>query len=320
MTNNVWYDYLLETLMARYPKRVKLVAALIDLLNLEREAVYRRLRKDVLFTPHEIVKIASAWNISLDEITNINNGTVSFTMKAINYLNPSEEEFHEIQKRIRRLEHLKKTQNSEYLAVCNRLPRSLTTGYPLLYRFDIFRWAYQYSNEPVTPIFSKITISEQLTQEMADFYLLMKQVSNFSYIWDSLIFEHIVHEVLYFHSILLITDEEKELLRAELLTLLDYMSEVANKGYFPETKKKVNLYISKINIDTNYSYFYTEKLRICRIHAFEKHDIFTFDTRMVEDFRTWMQLKKRTSIQISEVDEKSRIDFFMKQRNLVENM
>ena len=320
MANDVWYDCFLETLAARYSKRAKLVEALMDLLNLEREAVYRRLRKDVLFSPYEIVKMASTWNFSLDEITNINAGTISFTMKAINYLNPSEEEFGDIQKRVRRLEHLKKTEDSEYMAVCNRLPRSLTTGYPILYRFDIFRWAYQYGNEEVMPRFSETAISKQHLQEMADHAYLMKYVSNLSYIWDSRIFEHIVHEILYFHSILLITNEEKELLKNEILTLLDYMSGVASRGCFPETKRKVNLYISKICIDTNYSYFYTEKLKICRIHAFEKHDIFTFDSKMVEDFRTWMQLKKRTSIQISEVDEQSRIDFFMKQRELVESL
>jgi hypothetical protein len=75
-----------------------------------------------------------------------------------------------------------------------------------------------------------------------------------------------------------------------------------------------------MNIGTNYSYFYTEKLKMCRIHAFEKHDIFSYDAKMVDNFRTWMQQKRRTSIQISEVDEKSRIDFFMKQRELVAGM
>jgi len=34
----------------------------------------------------------------------------------------------------------------------------------------------------------------------------------------------------------------------------------------------------------------------------------------------WMQLKKRTSIQISEVDVKSRIEFFTAQRQLVESL
>lgn len=320
MENSAWYDYFLESLYSRHSKKSRLIEELMDLLSLEREAVYRRLRKDVLFTSNEIAKIAGAWNISLDAITKVNAGIVTFSMKAINYLNPSEEELVEIQKRVRRLEHLRKTSDSEYMAVCNRLPRSLTTGFPFLYRFDIFRWNYQYGNEEVMPAFKDTAISQQLFQEMADYATLIKYTSNTSYIWDSRIVEHVVQEILYFHSILLITDEEKESLKNELIEFLDYMSDVASRGYFPETKQKVNIYISKMSIGTNYSYHYTEKLKICRIHAFDKHDIFSFDTKMVEDFRTWMQLKKRTSVQISEVDEKSRIDFFMKQRDLVNGM
>ena len=317
MENDVWYDYFLETILAKHPKKSKLVDELMDLLSLEREAVYRRLRKDVAFSAQEVVRIATEWNISLDQITKIDTGTVSFTMKAINYLNPSNEELLEIQKRVRRLEYLRKDPTSEYMAVCNRLPRSLTTGYPLLYRFDIFRWAYQYGNEEKISLFSETYVSGQFAQEMADLAHLMKYASSLSYVWDARIFEHIVDEISYYHSILLISDEEKELLKKELFSVLDYLSEVASKGYFPETKRKVNIYISKMNIGTNYSYFYTEKLKMCRIHAFEKHDIFSFDTKMIEIFRTWMQQKRRTSIQISEVDEKSRIDFFMRQRELV---
>jgi hypothetical protein len=168
------------------------------------------------------------------------------------------------------------------------------------------------------PLFSQITFSEQFLQELANYSMIIKQIANMSYVWDYMIFDYLVRDIQYFHSILLISNEEKDLIKKELLTLLNYLLEVATKGYFPETNKKVNIYISKINIDTNYSYIYTEELKMCRIHVFEKFDLFSFNTEMINNFRTWMQLKKRTSIQISEVDEKSRIDFFMKQRKLVE--
>jgi len=41
---------------------------------------------------------------------------------------------------------------------------------------------------------------------------------------------------------------------------------------------------------------------------------------MIENFKAWMQMKKRTSIQISEVDERSRIEFFTTQRRLIETL
>jgi len=320
MSDETWYDIFLEKLYNKFPKRVDLAHALMDILFIEREAVYRRLRGDVAFTVSEVIKIASEWNISLDEIAHCATNNVSFTMKSINYVDPSKEEMIEIVKRIRRIEHFENSPDAECMEICNKLPRSLTAGFSSLYRFDIFRWAYQYGNMDERPLFSQITFSEQFFKELTHYSKVIKQVANMSYIWDYMLFDYFVRDIQYFHSILLINDEEKKQIKNDLLTLLDYLFEVANKGSFPETNKKVNIYISKINIDTNYSYFYSEELRMCRIYVFEKYDLFSYNTEMLNNFRNWMQLKKRTSIQISEVDEKSRIEFFMKQRQLIETL
>jgi hypothetical protein len=318
--NNTWYDVFVESLYKRHSKKTKLVEALMDLLCLEREAVYRRLRKEVIFTIHEIVKISSAWDISLDEIIGNHKGAVSFMMKSINYVDPSADEMAEIKQRVRRLEHLETSSKVECMEICNKLPRSLTVGYAALYQLDIFRWAYQYGNTDGNLSFSQIAFTEEFYQELENYSRIIKHVANMNYIWDHKMFEYLVNDIQYFYSIFLITKEEKERIKNELLDLLDYLLEVATKGYFPETNNNVNIYISKVNIGTNYSYFYTEELKICRIHVFEKFDIFSFNSEMVNDFRTWMQLKKRTSVQISEVDERSRIEFFMKQRELINNL
>ncbi|MCL2040915.1 MAG: hypothetical protein FWG84_02595 [Bacteroidales bacterium] len=318
--DDTWYDFFIEALYKKFPQKMQLAQALTNLLFIEREAVYRRLRKDVPFTVYEMAKISSTWNISLDEIIHAGSGNVAFTMKPINYIDPSDTELVEVQKRIQRLEHLETAADAECMEVCNKLPRSLIAGFPPLYQFKIFRWAYEYGNLEENMLFSQIRFPEYASQELESYSRLIKNVAEMTYVWDLRLFEYIVSDIQFFHSILLVSDEEKDLLKKELLALLDYLHEVATKGAFPETNNKVTICISKINIDTNYSYFYTDDLRMCRIHAFEKYDIFSFNEEMVNNFRNWMQLKKRISTQISEVDEKSRIEFFMKQRQLVEKL
>jgi hypothetical protein len=59
MKNEIWYDHFMNVLSERYPKESELAQILMDLLNIEREATYRRLCKDVIFPMHEIVKIAA---------------------------------------------------------------------------------------------------------------------------------------------------------------------------------------------------------------------------------------------------------------------
>ena len=80
---------------------------------------------------------------------------------------------------------------------------------------------------------------------------------------------------------------------------------------------KYTLYISRLNIDANYNCVFTKQANICFVHVFDKLEIYTYEPDMVANFRTWMQLKQRSSIQISGVDEKSQIEYFEKQYQIV---
>jgi len=318
--NDIWYDYFLEILLSKYPNKTQLVQALMDLLCIEREATYRRLRKEVFFSFHEIIKIASAWDISLDEISGAQSKKIFFQMYLLNFLDPSQQELNYMRSRRQALDHFETSSDSEYMEVCNRLPRSLTTGYDYLYRFDIFKWAYQYHDERIKIPFSLTVIPDEVRHEMSIYNNLIKHVTNTHIIWDEMIFEYLIRSILYFHSILLITDEEKKLIKQDIISLLNYMSDIADKGYYPETQNKIDLYISELNVDTNYSYLYSDELKICRIHTFGNCDINAFAPEMIDNFKKWMHMKKRTSIKISEVNEKSRIDFFSKQQDIVSNL
>jgi len=320
METTTWYEVFLELLHEKYPKNAQLTHEVMDLLYLEREAAYRRLRKEVPFTANEIAKMATAWNISLDKIIGVNSGNVSFQMHPFNYLNPSPKDFDSLKKVNRMFDHLRTASNSEYMEVSNLFPRPLTPGFPALLRFKIFNWAYYYNGNESQKQFSKTIMPEQVCAAFERYKNNIVHVKNSNFILDEMIFEYFVQNVNYFHSILLITDEEKETIKEELYALLDYMIEIANKGYYPETQNKVNIYTSQITINTNYSYFYTDKLKTCRIHAFGKFDISSYDSNMVTNFREWMNLKKKSSILISEVNEKKRVEFFSQQRKVVDSL
>ena len=66
MKNDVLYENLVMAIREKYPERGKLTNMLADLLMIEKEAVYRRLRGDVPFTIFEIAAIANKLDISLD--------------------------------------------------------------------------------------------------------------------------------------------------------------------------------------------------------------------------------------------------------------
>ena len=320
MENYLWYDIFIEMLHKKYPKKSDLLQALMDLLCIEREAVYRRLRQDVLFTVHEIAKICTAWNISLDAIIGTNSSQVPFQMRRMNYVDPSEDELKFLRLVLQGILLIKNYPDTEFMDICNKLPRQIAAGYEYLNRFYLFKWIYQYGNEKEVISYSGTVISNEIAQLRIDYYEAIKQVPTSNFILDRNLFEILVSDIRYFYSIQLITDEEKDMIKKDLHNLLDYTLEVATFGCYPETKNKVNLYISELNIDANYSYAFSKDAEICFIHVFEKFDIYTYDREMAIKFKKWMQLKKRSSIQISIVDERSRIEYFVKQRQIVDEL
>jgi len=241
-------------------------------------------------------------------------------MRAMNYLDPSEEEANFLRFVIQSITYLKNFPTTEFMDICNKLPRQLVAGYEHLNKFYLFKWAYQYGNEKDAVPFSKIAVSEEKKNITKEYYKAIKQVPNSNFVFDYNIFNYIVKDINYFCSIYMITEEEKEFIKKDLLHLLDYLQEVANNGYYPETHNKVNLYISQLKVPTGYSYTFTPEVNICYIHVFEKFEIYSFHSEMTTNFISWMQQKKKTSIQISEVDAKSRIEFFATSRKLIESL
>jgi hypothetical protein len=320
MEDSTWYDIFIDNLQEKCSKKAQLVDEIQEILCIEKDAAQRRLRKEVFFPIHEVVKIASEWDISLDEIIGVHAGLTPFQLQPINYLNPSKKELLNLQKRARALDTVNSFTDSEYMEVANKLPRPIYIGSMILYRFEIFKWAYQYNFGGEQKPFSEIIIPKEICEEFDIYSNNIKKIAHSYFILDSMVFESMAQNIQYFHSIMLITDEEKEILREQLFFMLDYLNEIANKGCYPNTLKKVHLYISELHINTNYSYYYTDKLKLARVHAFGKFDIVSYNTEMVKNFRNWMNLKKRTAIPISETNEKNRIEFFIKQREIVEQM
>ena len=320
MNKDIWYDYFLDALYKKYPKKNQLAESLMDLLEIEREAVYRRLRKDVAFSFNEIIKIASAWQISLNEIADIYSGNIPFFMRPLNFISPSELELDILKDFTKIFSQIEPSDDAEFMEICNKLPRSITSGFSHLNQFLVFKCLYQYGNNDKLITYSDACLPEKTRYIMSDYYDSVKNVSSVCFIFDGMLFDYLVRDINYFLSIKLITEKEKELIKKDILDMLNYISESARNGYFKNSKNKFSIYISRINIDSNYCYLYTKSFKICSVQVFNRHDICSSDVNVIEHVRKWMQYQKRNSTQISEVDEVARIEYFTRQYKLLEEI
>jgi hypothetical protein len=314
MTDRLRAD-IIKVLDKKYPNRAELVKELSGILKIEQDAVYRRLRKDVSFSLEEVYKIASAWNISLDEIT---GNTTTFPL-SINHVNPVNKEVENIRNIINHFNNPENYRDAEYMEVSNKLPRFLITEFQSISKFQLLKWACQYNSKDRILPFSKTVIPELLSTLMNECYVAIKKTKYTTYILDYRIFESIVHDILYFNSINVISNAEKALVKKELLSLLDYLEEISATGCWSSgISNKVDLYISNISIEANYSYYYSKEFKICHIQAYGKSELQYNTPEIIENLKDWMQTKKKTSDLISGACEKNRLEFFKKQRKFIE--
>jgi hypothetical protein len=223
MENETWMDGFIQVLYEKHPRKLQLAQGLMDLLRIERESVYRRLRQDVSFTIPEIVKISSAWNISLDKITGVQSGEIPFFMKTVNYFDPSEQEVIFLRQIIQSLDLFKDFPDTEFRDICNRLPRQLLAGYGYLNKFHLFRCMYKYNTEKRVVPFSQVNISEEKIRLIADYYRAIKNVPQSNFLFDHMLFQYLINDILYFHSVQMITNEDKDLIKKDLHNLFVLM-------------------------------------------------------------------------------------------------
>ena len=322
MSNSVWYSHFLRALYEKYPKKAQLTEALMDLLSIEREAIYRRLRKEVVFSAGDIAKIASAWNISLDNIlSTVSEKNSSFQMNALSFNDSSEKDLEMIENYLFNLREVAASDASEYMEISNVLPKSLLENYPMLSKFYTFKWWYHYGNDGNNVCsFNQYTLAEKSLEFEAAYCKEIKNIAHCSYMWDDLIIRHLVNDIKYLKSVYFLDAESVQLLKQEIYAFLDEMESLSIRGSFAETNNRVDLYISQINVDTNYCYYYSPMTNICGIRVFIEYFTSSENKLICDNFRKWMLAQKRVSIPISQVNERQRIEFFIQQKKVLENL
>jgi transcriptional regulator with XRE-family HTH domain len=262
-------DKFIEILYNRCPKRGELANKLTEVLSMERTAIYRRLRGKASFTIEDFFKIASALNISLDEVVAPNEKNIN--LLSLNYINPSNEELEKIQNIINYFNNSQNFANTEYVEVSNKLPRSLLVNFPYLKKYQLMKWACQYNEEQEILPFSKTVFPAKLSLLASKFFTAMKNISKTTYVLDEKVFENIVRDIEDFYSTGAITAKEKNLIKKDLIGLLDYINKVSVNGYWLETSNEIQFYISRQSIESTYSYFSSSEFKKVRIQAFGRH-------------------------------------------------
>ena len=317
MITNELNTGLVNAVREKLPSKENLANTLMDILYIGKEAIYRRLRGEVPFTLTEAAIISRKLGISLDKMIGVSfQDNAVFDMNIVSSSKPLETYYSILEKQVELFRKVKDEEYSEIGTSSNIIPLTLSLNYNMLSKFRLFKWMYQ--NKYIDcKSFEELDIPPKLVNIQKDYVAMTRHIHSIDYIWDNMIFQHLINDIQYFASIHLISDETKEEIKKELFLLADELEELAINGKTADGNR-VRIYVSNINFEATYSYVDTNNLQLSLIRIYSINSITTMDNEIFCTLKEWIQSLKKFSTLISESGEMQRIQFFKQQREIID--
>lgn len=321
MENQIFNDRFIDKVREKIPHRGKMSSSLSEMLMIEKEAVYRRLRREVPFTFSEVCRVSQVLGISLDDLAAVSTGkSRPFQLKLTEYWNPREIDYIMMEQAVGILDQMGCEPDSEGNFSGNQIPQMLYEPYEFLNRFHIFYWKYQYDGAERLAPFSDVKLTDRYADICRDYVAASKRIKSMSYIWDRSFISNLVDDIGFFGSIGLITPEEMLGLKSDLHKFIDDMEQLAARGEWEDTGNKVWFFISNLHFDTNYTCFKSGNFNISLINTFTLNSAASLDGNTYDCMKSWIDSSKRVSTLISRSGEMQRIQFFARQRGIVDTL
>lgn len=321
MDNDSLNKNLIENIKGKLPNGINIANMLMDTLYIGKEAVYRRLRGEVPFTLHEVVLIAKKLKVPIDQVITVNptSSEIFVQLKDTRYYNMQERDYNMLEEFIDILKIMAEEPENEFVYCSNLFPIYPTLKSEFFCKFYSFKWMYLNLNTDQIKRFDEFEITSRYFQLNKQIIELLSEFKNTVYIWDSLSFECILREAKYFSSIRLFSPENVQAVKEGMHMLIDKFEELAMKGRF-QNGNKVDIYISNINFDTTYSYVESEKFKISMVGVLGLNNVTSIEQKALDVIKARTLALKKASTMISESGEMVRINFFNKQRELVDKL
>jgi DNA-binding phage protein len=320
MKNDFLFKNLVVALNNRIPQRGKLVDVLTELLGIEKEAVYRRLRGSVPFSFQEVHAIAVHMGLSLDNIAeNISLFNRQMSVLSIEFLDPKEKDFERLEIFRENIKRFKEDPSSESGAITTAIPLSLHFYYNYIHKFYFFKWSHQFGNPQKIKTYAETNPAKRLNLINREYVENLRNSPQTVYIFDRQFIESFMNEIHFFFDIRLITKEDVLCLKEDLHLLINDLERYAVNGCF-DTGNKVKIFLANVLIDANYYYVDSATYKMTVMRSFAFNDSYSFDEVIFQNMKNWLNFLKRTSTLISEGSAVERIQFFEKQRKLVDSM
>lgn len=313
-------ESLIEAINKFIPKKKDQLDFLMNSLVLGKETAYRRLRGDVPFTFSESCIIARKLEISLDRLAYVHGSGKPVFELEIFPDNPLNYIHYRLTQHEQSFNFFINAELSTMMTACSMLPVSFFFNYELLLKVHAFRLIYQVQTEAPIYKFGEFVFPEEFNTKrkflVEQGHLLPESII----IFDHRIFTAFIKSTLYFHSLDIITDKEREDIKNELGELITDLEEETTRGK-NKGETRTQWYLSNIDFYYNYTYIEGGNFRRAYMDGIYMMDtISSSDPQICVMHKKWIESLKRYSTLISVSGEKERKAFFEKQREFLKEL
>lgn len=318
MDSKLIYQNVLHAISKKIPADQNIVNVLDSMLQLGKDKVYRRVNGEVPFSFLELAIISKKLDISLDHIVNteyIKREPSEYVFDGA--INPASHFYVFLEEIVSLLKSAKDKSDTEGGEATNIIPQPLYFMYENISRYFLFKWKYQFEGSSEIS-YEKVVIPKKLRKLQLENVKAFQYLSTTDYIFDNLLFHHLVFEIKSFKSNNLISNEDCQLIKSDLFRILDDINELSKTGCFKDSGNALNIYISNTEIQTSYCYIQTPAQRVSLVKAFSLNGIASVDEETFNKVKIWTDSMKRQSTLISVTGEKERLEFIDKQYKIIE--
>jgi len=318
--SNIFYQEFMYVLQNKITHRATLVNTITDILAIDKDAVYRRLRGEVNFTFNEMAFIARSMGISLDTIAGIENEqSKPAKMNISKQVNPTETDYEMFEGHLNLLKSIKDEPDTIIMEAGNILSHYLFQNYEYITRYHMFKWNQSSSYGDARP-FHEIIIEDRLRTLQKETCLYARHIKSAVYVLDNMIFQRFMTNIRYFARVHLIKEEDVSLIKNDLLLFLNDLEKLAIRGKYEDTGNSVSLFISDTYCDTSYSCLGSKNIHLTLFKAFVLNAVVSLDKDVFNEACHWISSMQRMSTLISVSGEKIRAAFFDTQRKLIQTI
>lgn len=187
MITNELNTGLVNAVREKLPSKDNLANALMDILYIGKEAIYRRLRGEVPFTLTEAAIISRKLGISLDKMIGVSfQDNAVFDMNIVGSNKPLETYYSILEKQVELFHAVEEDENSEIGTSSNIIPQTLSLNYDMLSKFRLFKWMYQNENIRCKH-FDELNIPQNMVDKQKEYARMVSRIHSVDYIWDNMI-------------------------------------------------------------------------------------------------------------------------------------